>query len=114
LQGLNNEAKCEAASCNTEDFARRLATLEKMCKSGVTKECENYRQVYDSMTLMCSNMSCKWETDTKAEMCATTCKTKDFARRQEALIRLCKDPTSDECSKYRTVYDNMKLICESM
>jgi len=114
LQGLNNEAECEAASCNTEDFARRLATLEKMCKSGVTKECENYRQVYDSMTLMCSNMSCKWETDTKAEMCATTCKTKDFARRQEALIRLCKDPTSDECSKYRTVYDNMKLICESM
>lgn len=41
LQGLNNEAECEAASCNTEDFARRLATLEKMCKSGVTKECEN-------------------------------------------------------------------------
>lgn len=66
------------------------------------------------MNLMCSTMNCKWETDTKAEMCATTCKTKDFARRQEALIRLCKDPTSDECSKYRTVYDNMKLICESM
>jgi len=114
LQGLSNEAECQAASCNTEDFARRLQTLEKLCKNGVTKQCENYRQVYESMNLMCENMKCKWETDTKAEMCSTTCKVKDFSRRQEALIRLCREPDSEECKTYRTVYDNMKLICESM
>lgn len=59
-------------------------------------------------------MKCKYETDSKAEMCSTTCKTKDFARRQEALIRLCRDQDSEECKTYKTVQNNMKMICDSM